>query len=34
MGFSDGEGEVRVMFYSDGSLINGCTVSEDGLAWS
>lgn len=32
MGFSDGEGEVRVMFYSDGSLINGCTVSEDGLA--
>ena len=34
MGISDGEGEVRVMFYSDGSLINGCTVSEDGLAWS
>ena len=34
LGFSDGEGEVRVMFYSDGSLINGCSVSEDGLAWS
>ncbi len=34
LGFSDGEGEVRVMFYADGSLIDGCTVSEDGLAWS
>ncbi len=34
VGYSDGEGEVRVMFYSDGSLIDSCTVTEDGLAWS
>ena len=34
VGYSAGEGEVRVMFYSDGSLLNNCTVTEDGLAWS
>lgn len=34
LGFSDGEGEVRVMFYSNGSLINQCVVGENGLAWA
>ncbi len=34
VGFTDGEGEVRVMFYSDGSLINACTVEGGALSWS
>lgn len=35
LGYSDGEGEVRVMFYSDGTLLNCYTVDgENGLAWS
>ncbi len=34
LGFSDGEGEVRVMFYSDGALLNCLTVNENTLAWS
>lgn len=33
--FTDGEGEVRVMFYSDGTLLNCYTVDgENGLSWS
>ncbi len=34
LGYSDGEGEIRVMFYSDGTLLNCCTVGDDGLSWS
>ncbi len=34
LGYSDGEGEVRVMFYSDGTLLNCLTVNENTLAWS
>lgn len=34
LGFTNGEGEVRVMFYSNGSLINNCVVGENGLAWA
>lgn len=34
LGYSDGEGEVRVMFYSDGSLLNCLTVDQNTLAWS
>ena len=34
IGYSDGEGEVRVMFYSNGSLLNCLTVNENNLAWS
>lgn len=35
LGYTDGEGEVRVMFYSDGTLLNCYTVDgENGLAWS
>lgn len=33
-GYSDGEGEVRVMFYSDGSLISNCSVNGTSLSWS
>ena len=31
---TDGEGAVRVMFYSNGSLITGYTVAENTLAWA
>lgn len=35
IGFSQGEREVRVMLYSDGTLLNCYTVDgENGLAWS
>lgn len=34
LGFSNGEGEVRVMFYSNGSIINHCVVEENELAWA
>lgn len=34
VGFSDGEGEVRVMFYSSGSLLNCLTVNQNHLAWA
>ena len=34
LGFTDGEGEVRVMFYSDGTLLNCLTVGDNTLAWS
>ncbi len=34
LGYSDGEGEIRVMFYEDGSLLNCLTVDENTLAWS
>lgn len=34
LGYTDGEGEVRVMFYSDGTLLNCVTVNENTLAWS
>ncbi len=33
-GYTDGEDAVRVMFYSDGSLIDQYTVAENTLAWS
>lgn len=31
---TDGERTVRVMFYSDGSLLNNYTVAENTLAWA
>lgn len=34
VGYSNGEGEVRVMFYEGDELLNCCVVNEDGLAWS
>ena len=34
IGYSDGEGEVRVMFYEGETLITACTMSEGTLAWS
>ena len=34
LGFTDGEGEVRVMFYENGTLINGCVVDGNELSWS
>lgn len=34
LGFSDGEGEVRVMLYSDGNLLSCLSVNENTLAWS
>lgn len=34
LGFTDGEGAVRVMFYSGGTLLNCYTLGENGLAWS
>lgn len=34
LGFSDGEGEVRVMLYSEGQLLSCLTVQENTLAWS
>ncbi len=34
LGWSDGEGEIRVMFYEDGTLLNCLTVNENTLAWS
>ncbi len=34
LGYTDGEGEVRVMFYADGTLLNCLTVNENTLAWS
>lgn len=33
LGYSDGEGAVRVMFYSNGTLLNCYSVGENGLAW-
>ncbi len=33
-GYSDGEGEIRVMFYDNDSLLNCFTVTEGTLAWS
>lgn len=32
--YSDGEGAVRVMFYSNGALITGYTVNGNNIAWS
>ncbi len=34
LGYSDGEGSVRVMFYSNGSLLNCYTLGEGEIAWS
>lgn len=35
VGYSDGEGEVRVMFYSNGTLLNCYTVDgENAISWS
>lgn len=35
LGYSDGEGEVRVMFYSNGTLLNCYSVDgENELSWS
>lgn len=34
LGYTDGEGEVRVMFYSEGTLLNRCNVEGNTLAWS
>lgn len=34
LGYSDGDGSVRVMFYSDGTLLNCYTLGEGGIAWS
>ncbi len=34
IGYSDGEGEVRVMFYSDGALLSCVKVNDKTLAWS
>ena len=34
IGYTDGEGEVRVMFYEGDELLNCCVVNENGLAWS
>lgn len=34
LGYSDGEGAVRVTFYEDGSLITGVKLGENGLAWA
>lgn len=33
LAWSDGEGSVRVMFYSNGTLLNCYTAGENGLAW-
>lgn len=34
LGYTDGEGEVRVMFYSEGTLITSCSVEGNTLSWS
>lgn len=34
LGYSNGEGEVRVMFYEDGALLSCLSVNENTLAWS
>lgn len=34
LGYTDGEGEVRVMFYSAGTLLNCCNVEGNTLSWS
>ena len=34
LAYSDGEGSVRVMFYSGDSLLNCYTLGEGGIAWS
>lgn len=34
LAYSDGEGEVRVMFYSEGTLITNYTVSDNNISWS
>ncbi len=33
LAYTDGEGQVRVMFYSDGNLLSNYTVAENTLAW-
>ena len=34
LAYTDGEGAVRVMFYSGSSLLNCYTLGENGIAWS
>ena len=34
LAYSDGEGSVRVMFYSGDSLLNCYTLGDGGIAWS
>ncbi len=34
LGYTDGEGEVRVMLYSDGALLSCLSVNNNTLAWS
>ncbi len=34
LGYTDGEGEVRVMFYENCTLINRCSVDGNVLSWS
>lgn len=34
LGYSDGESSIRVMFYSDGTLLNCYTLGEGEIAWS
>ncbi|MGN1077335.1 MAG: hypothetical protein ACI4ST_02355 [Candidatus Gallimonas sp.] len=34
LGFTNGESAVRVMFYSNGTLLNCYSVGENGIAWS
>lgn len=34
LAYSDGEGSVRVMFYSGDSLLNCFTLGDGGIAWS
>ena len=34
LAYTDGEGSVRVMFYSGDSLLNCYTLGEGGIAWS
>ncbi len=34
LAYTDGEGQVRVMFYSDGGLLKSYTVAENTIAWA
>lgn len=34
LGFTDGEGEVRVMFYQEGTLLTSCSVEGNALYWA
>lgn len=34
LGYTDGEGEVRVMFYDGSTLITSCSVEGNTLSWS